>query len=233
MHVCLSPPSIRPTAHGLLSILNKWADQTHQDSNSAQKQISIYWFVRIGECEECKLAYHIDLGELVVNIPAFRASWWLLALNSLPPFSCHGTHSPVSAPIETVVKGPSQPTHSTAPPKIGTFYTPGSRGRLFPIRGQCFVSDGSHIQFCLTQCKYSTDDWKYLRILFFHLALFMACQAQFEICYSAMFIIHKHQINTTIHENYLALNGIADWGVSAVVALLQNFNFPSLDFICF
>ena len=137
----------------------------------------------------------------------------LAALNSVPP-SCHGCH-PFSllGPHRNGGKRPlaaSPPPHSTAPPKIGTFYTPGSRGRLFPIRGQCFVSDGSHIQFCLTQCKYSTDDWKYLRILFFHLALFMACQAQFEICYSAMFIIHKHQINTTIHENYLALNGIAD-----------------------
>ena len=46
---------------------------------------------------------------------------------------------------------------------------------------------------------------KYLWILFFHLALFMACQVQFEIYHSAMFIIHKHQINTAIHKNYLAL----------------------------
>ena len=74
--------------------------------------------------------------------------WWIqllrsgpagaaLALNSsVPPFSClcQSPFSLLGPHRNPVVKGPLQPPHrpiQRPPPKIGTFYGPGSRGKFF------------------------------------------------------------------------------------------------------
>lgn len=121
-----------------------------------------YWFGWIGKCEECRLAYRIDLGELPVNalLLAFQHSWlWIAA-------SCSAeTHS---RSIETAVKGlPASPSpHSTFPwrRKSELFTTWEVELRAFSCRWLCFAADGSHIQCDLHTMQ--IFGWKYLGFCF-------------------------------------------------------------------
>ena len=115
-----------------------------------------YWFGWIGKCEECRLAYRIDLGELPVNalLLAFQHSWlWIAA-------SCSAeTHS---RSIETAVKGlPASPSpHSTFPwrRKSELFTTWEVELRLFPAADYVLPQMAHIFNVTCTQCKYSAEN---------------------------------------------------------------------------
>ena len=192
-----------------------------------------YWFGWIGECEECKLAYRIDLGEFVVNttlwpeacVPAQLAA---LALNSSVPPSPPATASPPFSLLGPHRNGGKRPLtaspspHSTSPPKIGTFYSPGSRGRLFSDPSTMFCRRWVPYSMCLAHnanIPWTTGNiWEFCFSI-----LRYSWRVKFNLKYTipqclSFINIRWIQLFTRIIWLY---SRIADWWVCAVVFQLH------------
>ena len=196
MCLCSSPPSL-----WAISNPNKWPAPPLDFDFTDEKQISILiWLNWQMRRMQISISYRFGWIAGECASPCVPAQ---LALNSSvllrrDPFSFHRNRGKRPPSL------PQSPFNVPLTSKIGTFYNLGSRAASFFLPLTMFCR--RWLTYSMWLAHNANIRLKISGIFVFpSCLLFIACQVQFEIYHSAMFIFHKHQINAAIHKNYLAL----------------------------
>ena len=219
MCLCSSPPSL-----WAISNPNKWPAPPLDFDFTDEKQISILiWLNWQMRRMQISISYRFGWIAGECASPCVPAQ---LALNSSvllrrDPFSFHRNRGKRPPSL------PQPPFNVPLTSKIGTFYNLGSRAASFFLPLTMFCR--RWLTYSMWLAHNANIRLKISGIFVFpSCLLFIACQVQFEIYHPAMFIIHKHQINTAIHKNYLAFKAqllIDELVPISVADFKSNFNF--------